>query len=139
MKVVQLWTCMCSFHVLGSIYSDVRCNEVQTISITARLDTGNTFAGGCYIVATTYFLSRCQWQPNVHATRYKLLHSAIVRKQTFLPLSDSPIAMTSGNSGFRFLHQYCRVWLLCRPVGLQSHFFAETSRNSAGSYLLNVK
>ena len=83
---------------------------------------------GCFIVATTYFLT-----PNVRAVRYKLLHGAFVRKQHFLPLSESPMAMTSCKVQSLFLHHWCEVWLSCRPVGIHSKFFAETSRNSAGT------
>ena len=47
-------------------------------------------------------------------SRYKLLHEAFVRKQYFLPLSQSPIAMTSGRDQFLILHHWCQVWLPCR-------------------------
>ena len=69
-----------------------------------------------------------QWPPNVHVARYKVLHGAFVTKQHFLPLSESPKALTHGKDQSLFLLDLCQVWLLCRPVGLKSNFlYSEVS------------
>ena len=46
------------------------------------------------------------------------------KTQHFLPFSESPMAMTPEKVQCLFLPRYCQVWLSCRPVGLQSKFFA---------------
>ena len=76
-----------------------------------------------------------QWPPNVHVVRYKLLHGALVRKQHFLPLSNSPMVMMSRKFQPPSHHHWCQcgcraglydfsplvsAWLSCRPVRLQS-------------------
>ena len=107
------------FHVLRSIYGSVLRNEIHTNSVTIRQCTPNNLVrrafhcGNIFLVET---LTQCP--PNVHVARYKLLHGAFVRKQHLLPLSESPMAMTSGKVQSLFLHHWCQVWLSCRPVGL---------------------
>ena len=89
----------------------------------------------CFIVATTYFLSKslpndrlmCMWL----VTNCCMVHSS---GKKILPLSESPMAMTSGKVQSVFLHHWCQVRLSCRPLGLQSKYFTGTSRNSAGTY-----
>ena len=46
------------FHVIGSVHSGVRRNEIQTSSATARHGTQSIWLGECFIVATIYFLSK---------------------------------------------------------------------------------
>ena len=75
------------------------------------------------IVGTAYCLSKrlpndrlmCMWR----VTNWCMAHSS--EKQHFLPLSESPMAITSGKFQSLFLHHWCQVWLSCRPVGLQSN------------------
>ena len=43
------------------------------------------------------------------------------------------MTITSGKVQSLFHYHWCRVWLSCRPVGVCSKFFTETSRNSAGA------
>ena len=123
-------------HVLGSIHSGVRQNEIQTSSAKEQRSTPNHLAWWLFHCGYDIFLVKTltQWPPNVHEVRYKLLHGVFVTKQHFLPLSESPMAMTSGKVQSFSYHHWCQVWLSCQPMGLQSKFFAETSRNSAGTY-----
>ena len=52
----------------------------------------------------------------MHLQRYKLLYGAFIRRQHFLPHSESPMAKTSGKLQSVFLHHWCQVWLSGRPV-----------------------
>ena len=89
--------------------------------------------GGCFIVATFFLSNRlpnghlmCMWRGTnccmVHSSEnITFFHSARVHFQSL------------------FLHHCCLVWLLCRPVRLQSKHFVEMSRNSAGTYYFIFK
>ena len=107
-------------HVRGSIHSGVRRNELQNSSATIRLTKSFSSEG----VSLSKRLPRdrlmCIWR----GTNCCMVH--------FLPLSESPMAMTSGK--VQFLFSSSLMWYSCQPVGLQSRFFVETSRNSAGTY-----
>ena len=106
------------FYVLRFFHSGVR----RTSSTTAHHGTLNNFARQVFHCGYNIFLVKIltQWPPNVHVARCKLQHCAL----HVLPLCESPMAMTSGKVQF----------LSYPPVGLQSKFFAETYRNSAGTY-----
>ena len=90
-------------------------------SVTSRHGTPNQSAHQVFNCGYKTFLVKTltRWPPNVHVARYKLLHGSFVRKQHFLPLSESPMAMTSGKVPSLFLHHLCQLWLSCCPVGLQ--------------------
>ena len=117
---VQVQLLIEQFHVLGSIHSGVRRNELHSSSVMTRHGTPTHLARRVFHCGYNIFL-------------VKLLHGAFIRKH-FLPLSESPMAMTSGKVQSVFLHHWCQVRLSCRPVGLQSKYFTGTSRNSAGTY-----
>ena len=125
MMITQSWTCICS---LGFCMNNSRnWGPFIIILVLGRMKYRPAapwndivpqiiWLGGCLIVVTTYFL------PAVHVARYKLLSGAFVRNQNHIPLSESPMAMTSGKVQSVFRHHWCQIWLLCRSVGLQSKF-----------------
>ena len=101
------------------IHSGVRRSEIQTT--TAPHDIPNHLAQCMVHCGYNIFLVKTlcsQW----HVVRYELLHGTFVRKQHFLPLSESPMVMTSGKVQSFFLLHWCLVFLSCWPVGLQKLF-----------------
>ena len=113
-------------------YSNVRWNEIETSSATARHDIPNHLARRLLHCRYNIFLVKTltQWPPNVHVARYKLLHGAFVRTQHFLPLSESPMAMTSGKVQSPFLHQceHCQCILTVRHILVECNHFAREKK-----------
>ena len=97
------------FYILGSIHSGVRQNEIQTSSTMTQHGTPKHMAQWAYFCGYIIFLVKmlAQWLSNVHVARYKLLHGAFIRNQHFLPLCDSPVAMTSGRIQSNFSGGRC--------------------------------
>ena len=137
MMITQSWTCICSLGFCvnnsrnwGPFIILVVLGRIKYIPAAPWNDIVPQiiWLGGCLFVVTTYFL------PGVHVARYKLLRGGFIRNQNHIPFSESPMAMTSGKVQSVFRHHWCQIWLLCRPVGLQSKLFAEMFRNSAETY-----
>ena len=74
--------------------------------------------GGCFIVSTTYV---CQ---NAYPmARYTLLRGAFIRKQHVIPLSESPMAMPSGNIQSLFFITGVRCGFHAWPSGPLSNIY----------------
>ena len=127
------WTCMCSFSFSFCLSNSTYLGPFKVVlgGMTYRppaprhdMTPQIILLGWCFNVATTYFLSRRLPNGEVQTAAW-----CICQKTTFLFHSTSPMAIMSGKVQSLFLVHWCQVWLSCRPVRLQSTFFAEILEN----------
>ena len=143
MKIMQPSTCMCSFgfSMSNSMYlapTIVMLGGPKYRPAVPRHDmaTQIIWLDGCFTVAITYYLSirfpngslMCTWR----GTNCCMVLS--FPNNTFFQSARVQWRWRLVKSSLFFFISGVRCGFIVLPVGLQSNFFAETSRNSAGMY-----